>query len=623
MVGIVGYTKFKNYPSKTPIERMIKAVKTDVNQTAERFFHDFLDIALVTYSDLGFSAYAVNEEGSVSAFVYGKIFEFEQKLTLLMHGGHEFKEANSTAEFVVHAYEEWGKTFFRDLNGSFCLVIFDARIPQLLLVTDRFGTRPIYYAFKNGDVIFASHARAILEYPFPRKLNLKTLVKFLYYGKIGILGDETWFEGIKLIPSASVLAFTKSEYTLEKYWDLVYSTRSTDEEEIVNALVKAFRKAVNLRIDDLDGVSVLLSGGLDSRCVLGAVEGPHRVTAVTFGIKGCDDIAVARKVTKRLGVKHLTIEYNPDELVGFARNVVFLTDGQDTVGVSYIPFVARKMRESGIKYYLQGFIFDVLLGGSFLSKEFFKAHNFNAFLQVLEKKYALFQPSELEQLLDKRLHKYIPLARKEFVKLASEAKGDNFPNKADYFNLNTRQRRFTLMGSILHREFAEELLPTIDNNVIEVIRQIPPEMRFNYCIYRKFLLALNPELAKVPYQKTLLLPIVPSQLWHPSTLVLGAIKKLSRDAFRYKHSYFEFNEILRRHTGWGKLVEETLMNENSLVYELAILNRDYVAKLVNDHFKKRRNNGEKIAFLITLELFLRTFFKKANQQKLKCKFWGC
>jgi len=106
MVGIVGYTKFKNSSSKTRIERMVDAIRTDVSQRAECFFHDFLDIALVVYPDLWFGAYATNENGSVGALVYGKIFGFEQKLRLLVRSGHEFKDAGNIAEFIVHAYEE-------------------------------------------------------------------------------------------------------------------------------------------------------------------------------------------------------------------------------------------------------------------------------------------------------------------------------------------------------------------------------------------------------------------------------------------------------------------------------------------------------------------------------------
>ncbi|MBX5321183.1 MAG: asparagine synthase-related protein [Candidatus Bathyarchaeia archaeon] len=379
---------------------------------------------------------------------------------------------------------------------------------------------------------------------------------------------------------------------------------------MVQALVKAFRKAVNLRVDGLDGVSVMLSGGLDSRCVLGAIEKTNKVTAVTFGIKGCDDIAVARKVTDRLSVKHLIINYDPDEIVDYSFDVVSLTDGQGTVGVSYIPYVAKKMRENEIKYYLQGYMLDLLLGGSYLSKEFFESQNPASFLAAMEQKFALFRPSELRKLLSKKFHEYIPLVRKEFIKLAMEAKGDNLPNKADYFAIDTRVRRCTLMGSILLREFVEELLPTIDNEIIEIIRRIPPELRFNYRIYRKFLFALNLELAKVPYQKTMLLPIVPTQLWHPSTLAIGAIKRLSRDALRYKHSYFEFNEILRRHSKWIKLLKKTLIDKNALIYKLGYLNRNYVVKIINEHFKQGKNSGEKIASLITLELLLRAFFAK-------------
>ncbi|MBX5321182.1 MAG: hypothetical protein QHH12_06095 [Candidatus Bathyarchaeota archaeon] len=196
---------------------MAGAIRTNNDQKIEYFSNDFLNVASVTYPDIGFSEFAINEDGSTSVLIYGRIFGFKHMLEFLKSNGHVFKDENSCAEFIVHAYEERGNEAFRDLNGSFCLVISDAKVPKVLLVTDRFGTRPIYYAFMDGEIVFSSHCRAILEYPFPRKLNFKTLVSFLYYGKLGILGDETWFEGINLVPSASVLTFTGKGLTLEKY----------------------------------------------------------------------------------------------------------------------------------------------------------------------------------------------------------------------------------------------------------------------------------------------------------------------------------------------------------------------------------------------------------------------
>jgi hypothetical protein len=307
----------------------------------------------------------------------------------------------------------------------------------------------------------------------------------------------------------------------------------------------------------------------------------------------------------------LIIEYNPEELVKYAGDIVFLTEGQDTVNVSYIPYVSEKIRENGIKYHLQGYMFDLLLGGSFLSKEFFKVKGSADFLIAMEKKYSLFQVSELEQLLTEKLHGYISSARREFVKLVDEAKGDNFPNKADYFAINTRVRRYTLMGSVLFREYIEVLLPKIDNSVLEIIRRIPPEVRCNYHIYRKFLLALDYELAKIPYQKTLIPPIIPPKLWRLSFTIqffLRIIKKASRGKIELKQTYFDFNEILRTSPNWRDLVEETLTNEDSLIYKLGYLYRNYVIRLVIENERSVKDNAEKLAFLISLEILLRIYF---------------
>jgi asparagine synthase (glutamine-hydrolysing) len=418
--------------------------------------------------------------------------------------GHRFQDEGNVAEFICHAYEEYGEDVFRNLNGSFCLVISNMNSHEVLIVTDMFGTRPIYYAFQNGELIFSSHSRAILSYPsFPKELNEKTLVKFLMFGKIGILGDETWFKGIKLMPPASILKFDGINLDYLKYWDLEYHSE-LKEREAVDALTKRFVKAVNVRADNVsEGLCLMLSGGLDSRSVLAALNKRNlqKVTAVTFGTKGCDDITIAKMVTKKLGVKHLVIEYDPDELVKYVKDIVYLTEGQDTVNVAFIPYVAEKLRGMGFKYFLQGYMFDLLLGGSFLSKDIFNTKTFSELTTILATKYMVFSLKEIKKLLDPKFHKYINSVLDEFYKLIENSKGDSFANLSDYFAINTRVRRYTLMGSILYRYFLEELLPTIDKDVIDIIRRIPPELRFNHYLYRKFIIRLNSDLSKIPYQR--------------------------------------------------------------------------------------------------------------------------
>jgi len=113
-------------------------------------------------------------------------------------------------------------------------------------------------------------------------------------------------------------------------------------------------------------------------------------------------------------------------------------------------------------------------------------------------------------------------------------------------------------------------------------------------------------LAKIPYQRTLIPAIFPRPLWRLGSLLLILNKIVKGKLF--KHHYFDFDEILRTLNNWKKLIGETLLNNESLVYKLGYLNKDFVEKLVKAHYSGE-NYGEKLAFLITFELFLRIFFQ--------------
>lgn len=55
--------------------------------------------------------------------------------------------------------------------------------------------------------------------------------------------------------------------------------------------------------------------------------------------------------------------------------------------------------------------------------------------------------------------------------------------------------------------------PTMDNEFIDTILKIPPEMRMNHNIQRKFLKKLCPDLDKIPYNKTMVRADAPYILW--------------------------------------------------------------------------------------------------------------
>jgi len=350
-------------------------------------------------------------------------------------------------------------------------------------------------------------------------------------------------------------------------------------------------------------------------------ESLSKVQAFTFGTKNCDEIKVAKAVTSKSGLKlHHIIEYEPNSLVDYAKNVVYLTDGMDVVSVSFLPYAITRVQKY-INIYFHGFALDTLLGSHLLNAEIMRAKDLNDLVNALDKVYTLFSRAELRLLLDKRLWPYVKNVEKYFIDMVNNAKGKLLPNKADYFNLNTRQRRYTLMGAVIGRNFLEDAIPACDNLMIEKIREIPPQWRYKHRIHKKLLKRLSPRLAAIPYQATMVRADTPELFWRMGTLIIGAINrlksllwKLSRGRIYLpnRHTYFDFNEVLRVSSDWRKLVATTLMNHESLCYKFNYLNKGFVEKIVREHYNCKKNNGEKIAFLMTFELFLRIFLRDSR-----------
>src|SRR6266480_2074376 len=102
-----------------------------------------------------------NEDGSVFIVYNGEIFNHLALRGELEARGHVFRTRSDT-EVLVHAYEQWGERMLERLNGQFAFAIYDRRAGSVFLARDRFGILPLYYTERDGDLYFASEAKALL-----------------------------------------------------------------------------------------------------------------------------------------------------------------------------------------------------------------------------------------------------------------------------------------------------------------------------------------------------------------------------------------------------------------------------------------------------------------------------
>lgn len=545
-----------------------------------------------------------NKDGSICVMMDGKIYGQSGKTDL---------------EYCLEAYEKSGVEFIHKLNGNFVLLIHDFKNNKTIIANDRFAFRVHYYALHNGSLILAPEPKAILQdKSFPKEIDDDGLITFLCFGDF--LNGKTLFKEIHAVEPASILTFDGNRLRVEKYWRFKYAPDySKTDEKIVKDLVESFKHAVKIRTKDALRYSVTLSGGLDSRTVLSTLvsEKNATVNAITWGKPECIEAKIAKQVTGRLGVKnHIVIDITPELVLNYAEKELFLTDGHSYVGEGYVYPVMREAKKT-TDVILDGFALDVTLGGSYLTsdKVFYKGKDFlNVLLNSKPYVRYFYANNNLKLLLKPKYYekaKNIPyrMFKAEYDKLQSKEYG----NKTDEFAMNVHMAS-TQVADITARNFVEVTHPTADNALVDVLLTIPPEKRLHHKLYRKFLKKIAPDMAKIPYNKTMIRPDFPISLWNifskyntGKAILRNKIRKYTKGRLfsEERRSYVNFYQWFQTNESWQKFFYEILVKNPP---KNDFFNNDYVHNLLKEQINGRRDNVGKLLYLTTIYLFLRNTF---------------
>jgi asparagine synthase (glutamine-hydrolysing) len=104
----------------------------------------------------------------------------------------------------------------------FAFAVWDERRRQLLLARDRLGIKPLYYAQINGDLVFASELKPILQLPeVKRNLNWEGVSHLFTF--LATAPSHSIVEGVrKLEPARIAVAAPGRPFRIERYWDLAF-----------------------------------------------------------------------------------------------------------------------------------------------------------------------------------------------------------------------------------------------------------------------------------------------------------------------------------------------------------------------------------------------------------------
>lgn len=264
-----------------------------------------------------------NEDKTVWVVFNGEIYNFLEIREWLERKGHRFKSRCDT-EVLAHLYEEKGEECVNDLRGMFAFALWDSRESTLILGRDRVGKKPLYYTFFEGQLLFASELKSLIQYPgFPKRVNpeaIHFLLTFTY-----IPGPHTILEGVSKLPPGHLLVWRSGETRVRQYWEIPYvaqlpaSTESSprcsaeritprEEEKICARLLDLLHECVKLRLISDVPLGAFLSGGIDSSTIVGMMSRLSSAPVKTFSM-GFQDPAFNELPDARISAEYFHTDH--------------------------------------------------------------------------------------------------------------------------------------------------------------------------------------------------------------------------------------------------------------------------------------------------------------------------
>lgn len=348
-----------------------------------------------------------NEDKSVWVVFNGEIFNYIELRSLLEGKGHRFYTHTDT-EVIVHLYEEYGEQFVTRLNGQFAIALWDMRQRKLLLLRDRPGILPLFYAEHRGRLYFASEMKSLMagmrKAPEFDPMALDQVMTFW-----SVLPPRTPFKGIRTLAPGQMMAVENGRISIRSYWDWTFAGPGEylpgSERALADQLHELLYDATLIRLRSDVPVGAYLSGGLDSSILASLIDSFGDIRLKTFSISfpgsNLDESEYQEQAVRQLSSEHSSVACRPEDVAGqFMRAMWHIESPILRTAPVPMGILSGLVRAQGYKVVLTGEGADEVFGGY----DIFKEAKIRGF-------WARYPQSRIRPLLLKRLYPYLDISK--------------------------------------------------------------------------------------------------------------------------------------------------------------------------------------------------------------------
>ena len=308
-----------------------------------------------------------NEAGRVWGAQNGEIYNHDLLRDGLRSRGHVLRSRCDT-EVLPHLFEEHGPRLAEELRGMFAVAVWDADARRGVLIRDRLGVKPLYYAVVDGVVVFGSELKCLIASGLIQPtLDPEAISAYLMLGYIP--APMTPLAQVRKLMPGERLVVEGGQMRLEQYWS--YPVPEADpvkrsDEEWARIVLDKLDESVKMRLMSDVPLGAMLSGGLDSSLIV-ALMAKHMdqpVKTYAVGLGGEDsELPDAARVAQFLGAEHHPLEVALATDSDTLERLIWHLD-EPLADLSSVGFLELcKLAVSGVTVALSGQGADELFGG--------------------------------------------------------------------------------------------------------------------------------------------------------------------------------------------------------------------------------------------------------------------
>ena len=561
----------------------------------------------------------ISEKKSHIIVYNGEIYNYRELRTELIKLGYTFRTQSDT-EVVLYAFVAWGESCTLKFNGMFAFAIWDKKNEKLFLARDRYGIKPLYYAFHGGTFFFASEQKAIIKHEtISVELDLETLPEYFTFQNI--FSNKTFIKGIKLFPSGSYIYLDGNNFSNNFeptiYWDyhFIQPANKNTEEEYIEELDRLFKQSVKRQLISDVELGSYLSGGMDSGAITSIASNNIeylKTFTCGFDLQSASGLELAfdeREKSEYMSYLFKTEHYEMVLKSGDMERVLpalALALEEPRVGQSYPNYYVAQLASKFVKVVLAGTGGDELFGG--YPWRYYRAVVNENFDSYIDKYYSFWQrlipENTMETVFSPIGADIKDINTLEIFKSVFYDHADELTRPEDYINHSLYFEAKTFLHGLLNVEDKlsmahglEVRVPFLDNDLVDFAMQLPANLKLGNLgeVIRMNENETGPKSSKY-YNKTkdgkLILRRMMSR-YIPSDITDGVKQGFSApDASWFKGESIEY-------------VRRLLFNNNARIYNY--MDRKCIQDLIGEHINGKANRRLLIWSLLNFELWCHAY----------------